>query len=76
MTGKEVFMNEEGDIEDLVIEDNLINDEEVDPLKGDDEEYKEEADGVEVFHVFGGALYDKELFAAELDDIDEDVDFD
>ena len=69
MTGKEVFMNEEGDIEDLVIEDDLIHEEEVDPLKVDDEEYKEEEE-VE------GALYDKDLFAAELDDLDEDVDFD
>ena len=69
MTGKEVFMNQEGDIEDLVIEDDLINEEEVDPLKGE-EEYKEEEE-VE------GALYDKELFAAELGDLDdEDVDFD
>jgi len=69
MTGKEVFMNEEGDIEDLVIEDDLIHEEEVDPLKVDHEEYKEEEE-VE------GALYDKDLFAAELDDLDEDVDFD
>ena len=69
MTGKEVFMNQEGDIEDLVIEDDLINEEEVDPLK-EEEEYKEEEE-VE------GALYDKELFAAELGDLDdEDVDFD
>ncbi len=52
----------------MVIEDDLINEEEVDPLKGEDEEYKEETEG---------ALYDKELFAAELGDLDdEDVDFD
>jgi len=35
-------MNLEGDIEDLVIEDDLIAEETVDPLNADDEEYKEE----------------------------------
>ena len=42
MSGKEHFMNLEGDIEDLVIEDDLIAEETVDPLNADDEEYKEE----------------------------------
>jgi hypothetical protein len=36
-------MEQDGDIEDLVIEDDLIKEEEVDPLKADDEEYKEES---------------------------------
>jgi hypothetical protein len=36
-------MEQDGDIEDLVIEDDLIKEEETDPLKADDEEYKEES---------------------------------
>ena len=61
----------DGGIEDLTIDDDMIAEEE-DPLKAEEEEYKdpEEDEDVE------GALYDKELFAAELADYDEDVDFD
>ena len=61
----------DGGIEDLTIDDDMIAEEE-DPLKAEEEEYKdpEEDEDVE------GALYDTELFAAELADDDEDVDFD
>jgi hypothetical protein len=58
----------DGTIEDLIIDDDDFK-EEVDPMQADDEEYKDQEEEAE------GALYDKELFAAEFED-DEDVDFD
>ena len=58
----------EGGIEDLTIDDELIHEEE-DPV-GVGEEYKDPEEEHE------GALYDKDLFAAELGEEDEDVDFD
>ena len=69
-TGKQLFMEKGGDIEDLT-----LNEEEAKGLL-DEEQKAEDEDLIIREQQQEGALYDKDLFAQELVDDDEDVDFD
>ena len=78
LTGKEWFKeNQAKDIEDLTLDDLPKED-------GEDEEdavaamakYEEAKEGEDNDEEGKGALYDKNLFAEELGDLDDDVDFD
>ena len=76
-TGREIFMEKAGGIEDLVIDDDLLEGED------DQEEVVEDITNLEEQKVDEGAdnenegaLYDKNLFAAELGEDLDDIDFD
>ena len=76
-TGRELFMEKIGDIEDLVIDEELLGDaddgeEVVEDMMNLEEQKIDEAAEVEN----QGALYDKNLFAAEPEEDLDDIDFD